>query len=562
VKKFLPELALTFIAAVPLFLGLGDQLFETDPAQYAEVARRMVASGDYLRLKDNFGAFLNKPPVTMWLEALSMKGLGVNSAAVRLPSLLMALALLAIVARVGSILWDRRAGLIAAAFLAGSFAVQLMVLDPKVDTGVTLTMALTVWALLEARRRPSMVYLAWGFAALGVMTKGPIGLAVPAVAVFPEAVRRRWGASEAGSLWSRVWTFKPVRGVLIVLAIMAPWYWAVIQEHGWGGPKYLIWEQSFSRVLHQSDYKNATTPLFFLHTGLWAFLPFTPLFLWVLWRAAVTLARRRTLPPDETRVVWWWFLLPFLVISFAEFRLPQYLFWLAPPAALLCAREVCRLADDGRARALKVFAGIAGFLAVASFALEVVVLELIFPPSSRALEVAWLGGTTACAAALFFVARRWTGARRLAAQCVASTLALSLLYAGYVHPALAEFQPDEAFGRIAKREDPQGKALPFICRSADNAAAFYADRPASEIGSVEEVAGLVNKGEVPIAVAQASLVDSLRAAGLDVQVLAERPSYPISRPRGAFLNAQTRPSVVERLVLVRLRPKAAAPASK
>ncbi|MHB8874080.1 MAG: hypothetical protein ACYC8T_10375, partial [Myxococcaceae bacterium] len=447
-------------------------------------------------------------------------------------------------------------GLLAAAFLAGSFSLHLMVADPKVDMVVTCTMGLTVWALLESRRRPGMLWLAWAFAALGVLTKGPIGLAVPAAAVIPEALRRRWGASEPGSFLSRLLVFKPVRGVLLVAAIMVPWYWALVGEHGWGGPRYLIWEQSFKRVLHQSDYHNATTPLFFLHTGLWAFLPFTPLFLFALWQGGAGLLRRRALPHDEARVVWWWFLIPFLVISFAEFRLPQYLFWLAPPAALLSARTVSRLVAESREGAQRAFSFIAWFLAAASCALGVLILEGAFPPPSRALEGFWVAVAVALPVGLVLFARRWSGAHRLAAHCLASTLGLSVFFAGYVHRELAEFQPDQTFGELARREDPRGLALPYLIVTATNAAAYYAGRPASEIGSVEALAERVNRGEITVAVTEATYLEALRATGIGVEILAERPSFPVSRPNAAFLRAKTRPGAMQRLVMLRLRPRA------
>src|SRR5262249_39840322 len=124
-------------ALLPLFLGLTQEIQEVDPTQYAEVARRMAASGDPLHLSDNFGPFLNKPPLTLWLMVAAFRCLGVGSLAVRLPSLIAVLALAVVVYRLGQRLWDETTGLIAAVFVTGSICLQQMVLDPKVDAWVT-----------------------------------------------------------------------------------------------------------------------------------------------------------------------------------------------------------------------------------------------------------------------------------------------------------------------------------------------------------------------------------------------------------------------------------------
>ncbi len=554
-KRHLPELGLIAVAVAPLFLGLRDTLFETDPAQYAEVARRMLHSADPFSLHDNFGVFLNKPPMTMWAAALAMKLLGVTSAAFRLPALVFALGLLAAVWRIGELLWDRTTGLVAVAFTGASFSVQLMVLDPKVDAGVTCFMALTVWALLEARRRPRLVWLAWAFAAAGILTKGPIGLAALAAAVAPEALRRRWGAAEPGAVWQRILAFKPLSGLALLCALMATWYTALIREHGWAGAKYLLWEMSFSRVLHQSDYHNATTPLFFLHTGLWAFLPFTPVLLFELATAARGLLQSRRLPPDEARVVWWWLLIPFAVISLAEFRLPQYLYWLAPPAALLSARAVARVCRAERSAAPSWLAGFAVAIAVAAAALAALALVRGFPPSSVAAGCVWLAVAGLVPAGLMLVARRWEAVPRLAGFLVASTAGLALFYGGYLHATFGEYQPAEAFGARAKREEPKGAALPFVALSADNATAYYADRPATEVG-LEGLADAVRSGRVTLAVTETETLPKLAELGLTAEVLEVRPSFPVSRPTLSFLDARTRPGVVRQRALVRLGLKA------
>ncbi|MGQ0508504.1 MAG: ArnT family glycosyltransferase, partial [Myxococcaceae bacterium] len=180
------------LALLPLLVGLGDELQEIDPAQYAEVGRRIALSGDFVTLHDGWGAFLNKPPMAMWLIALAIRLMGATSIAARLPSFLAGCVTVWAVARIGRRLWDETAGWVAASLYAASFSLLLSVADPKIDALVTTFITLSVLCLVEARREPRYLWGAWAFAGFGLLTKGPIGLIIPALAVFPEVIRRRW----------------------------------------------------------------------------------------------------------------------------------------------------------------------------------------------------------------------------------------------------------------------------------------------------------------------------------------------------------------------------------
>lgn len=555
VKRYLPELLLIALGVLPLLVGLNNEIQEIDPAQYAEVARRIHVSGDWLHLHDNFGPFLNKPPLALWSMAVAIGVLGPTAVAARLPSLLAGLVLLAVVARIGARLWNPRTGVVAAVLLAHSVAFQLMVADPKVDMMLTCTIALTVALALEGRTRPWLLFPAWMAAGLAVLSKGPIGFGIPAVAVLPEALRRRWDlAQETGPLavLRRLWALRPFRGFALLVLVALPFFWGVYEQHGWWGPKFLLWGQTFDRLLHRSEYKNHASPFFFVHTGAWAFLPFTPVLLWELARRAVALVRLRALPPDPARIVWWWLLIPFVAISVAEFKLPQYVYPMAPAAALISARALTQAAEENRPGALRVLGHISIGLGVLTGALAALLLIACFPPSSAWVSAGWLLALFGVGGAILWASRRWEPAVRAVALATASIAGFHLFLQGYVHPSLTDYLPSREFGALAKKEDPHGKVLPYVLGAATSSAAFHANRPAVDV----EPAGLVEllrRGETRVAVIPVSRLDTLTAAGLSFERLTELPTFPTSRPTRAFLLATTRESVVERLVMVKLK---------
>ena len=84
------RLAIYALLASILYLpGIGrPALWEPDEGRYAEIAREMVLSGDYVTPRDDFELYFEKPPLVYWTEAASIKIFGVKEFAVRLPAAL------------------------------------------------------------------------------------------------------------------------------------------------------------------------------------------------------------------------------------------------------------------------------------------------------------------------------------------------------------------------------------------------------------------------------------------------------------------------------------------
>lgn len=76
-----------FLAVAFFIPYLGQvHLFDWDEINFAESAREMLESGNYLRVQVDFQPFWEKPPLFFWLQALSMKVFGINEFAARFPN--------------------------------------------------------------------------------------------------------------------------------------------------------------------------------------------------------------------------------------------------------------------------------------------------------------------------------------------------------------------------------------------------------------------------------------------------------------------------------------------
>src|SRR5262245_53016857 len=83
-RKWVPELCLAVFVLSSVFIELGSRgLVEPDEGRYAEIAREILATGDWLVPTLNGFAHLQKPPMTYWLTAASFKMFGLGEWAAR-----------------------------------------------------------------------------------------------------------------------------------------------------------------------------------------------------------------------------------------------------------------------------------------------------------------------------------------------------------------------------------------------------------------------------------------------------------------------------------------------
>jgi len=529
------------VSALPWFVALGNEVQDIDSAQYADVARLMVRDGQWLTMRDSSGPFINKPPLSIWAQAVAISVLGATSCAAHLPSLLFAVLTVAATFGLGRALLDLQRGQIAACLLASSVALQQMVADPKVDLALTAMATLSLWAFVEGRRRSGFLWLGWLFAGLAVLAKGPLGLALPAAAIFPEAIRHRWGRPEQGTLRQRLFALKPVRGLLIVTALAAPYYWAIYQRDGAANAGFVLWQQNLGRLIGQSGYSNATTPLFFLHTALWVFLPFTPLL--------ALGALRPALPrlASEPRVLWWGFFVPFAAFSASTYKLPQYIYCLAPVAALIAADALVGLKKVQPLRK-----GMLGLGAVSVLAIAWLLIDAFPPDHLAGVVVALLAAAALPIAAWKLKAEPvW----QATASTVAALAAVHLAYVGWLFPQAIAFQPGKAVGDRAFAEDPKATMLPYVDTRLSFAAAYYYRGPRTALIGPEELASHVQQGELSTVVVETGRWPDFNAVGLDATVIQHFEAYPTSRARLPFWRTATRASQLKGRDLLRLKAR-------
>jgi 4-amino-4-deoxy-L-arabinose transferase-like glycosyltransferase len=165
------------------FLGRA-HLFDWDEINFAEAAREMLASGNFLQVQNNFQPFWEKPPLFFWMQAVSMSVFGINEFAARFVNALAGIATLLAVYGIGKRLFDRKFGLLWAGAFLGSFMPHLFFKSGIIDPVFNLFIFLGIYCIFKSEKstvnKPSVMTLglAGVFLGLASLTKGPVAILI------------------------------------------------------------------------------------------------------------------------------------------------------------------------------------------------------------------------------------------------------------------------------------------------------------------------------------------------------------------------------------------------
>lgn len=304
-------------------------LIPTDEGRYAEIAREMAASGDFITLRLNGIPYFGKPPLQIWMTALSFHAFGLGEWQARLWTGLCGIAGIVMVAYAGRRVFGERVGVTAGLVLAGCFYWATAGHVNSVDMSLAAMMTLALCALLisqgiePGRAQRNWMLVCWVGMALAVLSKGLVGIVLPgAVIVLYTFICRDW------AIWRRL-HFWP--GLPVFFLIAAPWFVLVSVRT----PEFLQFfflREHFARFTSSVHNRNASWHYFipFLLAGI---LPWLGVLIQSLWGAG----KEKTpgFQPQKLLLVWAIFIFCFFSISKA--KLPSYILPVFPALALLIA---------------------------------------------------------------------------------------------------------------------------------------------------------------------------------------------------------------------------------
>jgi 4-amino-4-deoxy-L-arabinose transferase-like glycosyltransferase len=219
--------ALAALAFIPWLGRL--HLFDWDEINFAEGAREMLVTGNFRDVQIGFQSFGEKPPLFMWVQAMSMRIFGVGEFAARFPNALVGMITLVGVYLVGRRLVDRRFGLWWALAFGGSLLPNLYfrsgIIDPLFNllifAGTVAVFAFERQRHIDGRSRWALILISGVSVGVAVLTKGPVALLIPGLTWLALWAVRRSRPNPIAPMF--IW-------VAVATIVAAPWYVVVARE--------------------------------------------------------------------------------------------------------------------------------------------------------------------------------------------------------------------------------------------------------------------------------------------------------------------------------------------
>jgi 4-amino-4-deoxy-L-arabinose transferase-like glycosyltransferase len=347
---------LLLAAGLTFFVGLGRAaITDSDEAFYAEAAREMVESGDWLTPRYNYVERFEKPALYYWLAAGLFQVAGPNEVAARLPAAASGLLLVLATWACGRRWCGERAGLLAGLVTATNFGYFAMARLALPDLPLAALMVVATWAAIEAAGaaaapgpagRPGAarwwMLLSASAGALAFLMKGPVGVALPALTVV--------AATWLGLLGPKRLLPVPVAhlaiGALAFGAIAIPWFAAMADAHGIEYLERFFVAENLERFA-TDRYNEPRSLFYFVPITLGGLLPWSP-FLALGVAPAVAWVRRRATPPAHIVILVLWAAVPFVFFSLSVGKQPRYILPILPPLAILIGCTLQARLDPSR----------------------------------------------------------------------------------------------------------------------------------------------------------------------------------------------------------------------
>ena len=331
---------LLVIAVVGLWFGtLGSRhLANPDEGRYAEIAREMVVSGDWVTPRLNGFKYFEKPPLQYWATAMAYRLFGEHEWTARLWTALTGMLSALAIFYAGGRLFGREAGFYAALVLLSSFLFVLAGHINTLDMGVTCFMTLGLTGFLLAQQRTvssrevrGWMHVTWASLGLSLLSKGLIGIVLPgAVLVIYSLLQHDV------RLWKRLHLRS---GIPLMLLIAAPWYVAVSLKNPEFARFFFVHEH-LERFL--TDAHGRSHPWWsYIPIVLVGALPWVGLLPGALARAWEPQDTEKSFQPRRFLVIWVAFI--FLFFSVSHSKLPFYVLPIFPALALLIGKRLAEL---------------------------------------------------------------------------------------------------------------------------------------------------------------------------------------------------------------------------
>ncbi len=528
------------------FGGLFTPIIGPDGTLYTVIAKNMVQSHNYADLFNHGKDWLDKPHFPFWVTALSFNCFGFTTWAYKLPGILFLMMGAFYTYLFAKSLYNKPVALWSVLILLTAEHIVLSNNDVRAEPYLTGLIIAAVYHFYQADKINSFWQLFAGcvFAACAIMTKGTFAIIPIAGAIGGHLIITKQ--------WKRLLNARWLLAAVLVLIFILPEIWClyrqfdlhpekvVFGETHVSGVKFFFWDSQFGRFFNSGPIKGHGDPSFFVHTLLWAFLPWSLL----LFAAIFQFIKKGS---KNVHAFEWYCicgsLLTFLVFSASRFQLPHYLNIVFPFFAILTAQYLQGIKSPKTIRAI----GITQTIVIVLVLVVIIALEYFFRPEA-------LGVVTAIilfallGLLLFFPNRIETGTfHKIAYRTLLTSFIVNLFLNLAFYPSLMKYQAGSEAATWINRNNPQhlpiaefddGYVSAFEFYNHDTVTVFKADSPVP--------------AKPFLLYAPTKAINQLVTQGRHVQTLNTFQRYWVSRLKPSFLNRATRAKELDTTAVVRI----------
>lgn len=536
--KFL--IVLLAIVSIPALFG---GVMEPDGALYASMSKNIILFKDWFNLYGRGADWLDKPHLTFWISATSFKIFGISSFAYKLPSFLFGLLGAWYLYKLAKDIYDEKTGLISVVIFLSALHIITSTFDVRAEIYITTFTLASIYHYYKAHQNSFWHIIAGSFfAACAILIKG-IFVLIP---VFAGFIIYWLFTKQYHQLLKPKWYI----AILLIFVFITPELYSlytqfdlhpekiVFERTGVSGLKFFFWDSQFGRFFNNGPIKGKGDISFFLHTTLWAFLPWSVLF----YTAVVNLFKRKNriaLAP-ESIMIWASAAVTFLIFSLSKFQLPHYILIIFPQFSIITAMYLRKLDSKG----LKIFFIIQNIIFILVIAL-LSVLVFFFGFDSPYLII----GILIVVLAISFLLFKGISLETIIARSAFLSVGLMIFLFIFFYPTLLKYQAGMQAGNWLKQNYPTAK--PAVLNYIDAFSFdFYAPGEVKYLHNYTDLDKSKNLKDLVIYIPEQELA-KLKSE-YHAEILKSFEYFHTTKLTGKFLNAKTRPQVLENFYLVKI----------
>jgi 4-amino-4-deoxy-L-arabinose transferase-like glycosyltransferase len=343
------------------------EILEPDGALYATIAKHIANTNDWINLWGNGSDWLDKPHLPFWLAAISFKLFGISAFSYKLASFVCWLVAVLYCYKLSAKIYSIRIAQLATIIYITALHVILSNADVRAEGYLTTFILAATYYIYKAYTDNKFIdiLLAALFCAGAIMTKG-----IFTIVTITSGLIIYWIKNKE---WKEFIKLKWYLFVILLFIFILPELYCLYTQFDLhpekiifgkthvSGIHFFFWDSQFGRFANNGPIKGSGDIFFFLHTTLWAFLPWSVILLIILLGSLLaTLINSLLFSFPKSRVLNYVVvllssfkkqtslykhgliisgsaLITFLLFSFSKFQLPHYIVIIFPHLAMIIA---------------------------------------------------------------------------------------------------------------------------------------------------------------------------------------------------------------------------------